>query len=217
MNPKPVRSDAEGSKTQNLKWARLAAKNNVDAAENQVKLSLGELSDFADEQGAVESYDLRDVSDGILGKSGSLRRKENVAGSIRPSKIAGERDTNHSPDSAPIQRISLNHQNRPAKPRSRTRWLRQVCPVHLALGDYHSTRLSVRLDAAERAGSGRVSTVLHTSFMASVIASGSWRARYSSTASTYRRLRDFLRRREKRSASAYSLSGIEIAVFIPAV
>jgi hypothetical protein len=26
-----------------------------------------------------------------------------------------------------------------------------------------------------------------------------------------------LRRREKRSASAYSLSGIEIAVFIPAV
>ena len=195
----------------------LTAKNNVDAAKNQVKLPLGKFPDLSDEQGAVERYDLRDVSNGILGKAGSLRRKENVAGSVSPSKIAGERDTNHSPDSAPIQGISLNHQNRPAKPGAGTRWLRQVCPVHVALSDYHSTRLSVRLDAAERAGSGRVSTVLHTSFMASVIASGSWRARYSSTASTYSRLRDFLRRREKRSASTYSLSGIEMAVFIPAV
>jgi len=197
--------------------ARLAAKNDVDAAKNQVELSLGELSDFADEQGAVESHDLRDVRNGIFRKSGSLRREENVAGSIRPSKIAGERDTNRSPDPAPIQGVALNHQNRPAKPRSGAGRLRQVCPVNVALGDYHSTRLSVRLDAAEMAGSDRVSTVLHTWFMASVISSGSWRARYSSTASTYSRLRDFLRRREKRSASAYSLSGIEMAVFIPAV
>ncbi len=202
---------------QNLQCAILAAENDVDAAKNQVELSLGELCNFPHEQSAVESYDLRDVGNGILGKAASLRRKENVAGSVRPSKIAGERNTNHSPDPAPIQGVSLNHQDRPAKSRSGACRLRQIGPVHVTLGDYHSTRLSVRLDAAEIAGSGRVSTVLHTWFMASVIASGSWRARYSSTASTYSRLRDFLRRREKRSASAYSLSGIEIAVFIPAV
>ncbi len=213
----PLSGNNLKSKIQNLKWVKLAAKDNIDAAKNQVKLPLGEFPDFPHEQGAVESYDLRDVGNGVLGKSGSLRRKKDVARSVRPSKVAGERDTNHGPDPAPVQGVSLNHQDRPAKPRSGACRLRQVCPVHVALGDYHSTRLSVRLDAAETAGSGRVSIVLHTWFMASVIASRSWRARYSSMASTYSRLRDFLRRREKRSASAYSLSGIEMAVFIPAV
>lgn len=213
----PLSGNNVKSKIENLKWIKLAAENDVDAAKNQVELSLGELSDFADKQGAVESYDLRDVGNGIFRESRGLLRKKNVSGSVRPSKIAGERDTNHSPDSAPIQGVSLNHQDRPSKPGSGACRLRQICPVYVTLGDYHSTRLSVRLDAAEMAGSGRVSTVLHTWFIASVIASGSWRARYSSTASTYSRLRDFLRRREKRSASAYSLSGIEIAVFIPAV
>ena len=164
------------SRTRNLRRARLAAKNNVDAAKNQVKLSLGKFPDLPNEQRAVESYNLRDVSNGILGKARNLRRKENVAGSVRPSKIAGERDTNHSPDPAPVQGFSLNHQNRPAKTGTGTRWHRQVCPVHVALSDYHSTCLSVRLDAAETVGSSRVSTVLHTSFMASVMGNGfiSW-------------------------------------------
>jgi hypothetical protein len=202
---------------ENLRWAILTTEDNVDAAKDQVKLPLGEFPDFPDKQDAVESYKLRNVGDGVLGKSGSLRSKKNIARSVAPSQIARQGNTDHSPDPAPVQSVSLNYQNRPAKSGAGTRRLWQVCPVDVTLGDYHSTRLSVRLDAAERPGSGRVSTVLHTSFIASVIESGSWCARYSSTASTYSRLRDFLWRREKRSASANSLSGIEIAVFIPAV
>jgi hypothetical protein len=202
---------------ENLEWADLAAKNDIDAAENQVKLPFGKFPNFAGEQSTVESDELRDVSNRVFGKSGRLRSKKDIARSVDPSQIAGQGNTNHGPDPAPVQGVSLDYEDRPAKSGARTRGLRQICPVDVALRDYHSMRLSVRLDAADRPGSGRVSTVLHTSFMASVIASGSWRARYSSTASTYSRLRDFLRRREKRSASAYSLSGIEMAVFIPGV
>lgn len=161
----------------------LTAEDDIDACENQIDLPLGEFPDFPGEQGTVEGYDLGDVGDRVPRKSSGLRRKEDIARGVRPPKIAGERDTDNGPDSAPVQGISLDYDDRPSKPGTRTRWLRQVCPIHVALGDYHSTRLSVRLAAPETAGSGRVSTVLHTRFMASVIASGSWRARYSSTAS----------------------------------
>ena len=202
---------------ENLERADLAAKNDIDASENQVKLPFGKFPNFAGEQSTVESDELRDVGNAVLGKSGRLRPKKDIARSVGPSQIAGQGNTDHGPDPAPVQSVSLDYGDRPARSGARTRRFRQICPVNVALRDYHSMRLSVRLDAADRPGSGRVSTVLHTSFMASVIASGSWRARYSSTASTYSRLRDFLRRREKRSASAYSLSGIEMAVFIPGV
>ena len=49
----------------------------------------------------------------------------------------------------------------------------RVGPVQMPLGDYHSTSSSVRLAAAERAGSEYVSIASQTRFIASVTASGS--------------------------------------------
>ena len=79
---------------------------------------------------------------------------------------------------------------------------------------YHSLRLSIRRAAADTNLSVGSSTSVQTRFIASVIASGAWRAMYSLTASPYRRLRDFLVRRARRSAPSNTSSGMETAVFI---
>ena len=206
MNPK---SEILGSS--------LTAKDNIDAGKNQVKLSFGQLSDLAAEQDTIESNDLRNVSNRVLWKACGSRGKQDVTWSVCPAEITGHRDADDGPDPASVEGVALDHDYGSPKAGSGTAWCRQVRPVDVALGNYHSTRLRVRLAAAERAGSGRESTSPHTRFIASVTASGSWRARYSATASAYSRLRDFLWRRDRRSASVYSLSGMEIAVFIPKV
>ena len=195
----------------------LTAKNDIDAANDQFELVLGELPDLTGEQGAIESHDLRNVSHGILWQPRGSRGKQDVTWSVCPAEITGHRDADDGPDPASVEGVALDHDYGSPKAGSGTAWCRQVRPVDVALGNYHSTRLRVRLAAAERAGSGRESTSPHTRFIASVTASGSWRARYSATASAYSRLRDFLWRRDRRSASVYSLSGMEIAVFIPKV
>jgi len=195
----------------------LATKDNIDAGENRVKLPLGKLSDFAAKQNAIESDDLRNVGHGVLWKPRGAGGKRDITRGLSPSKVAGQWDADNSSDSAAVEGISLDYDHGSPKPRTRTRRVRQVRPTNLTLGDYHSTRLRVRLAAAETAGSAWVSIALHTRFIAAVTASGSWRAIYSATASAYSRLLGCLRRRESRSASRYSLSGIEIAVFIPTV
>lgn len=151
----------------------LTAEDDIDACEDQFQLAFGQLPNLTGEQGAIEGYDLRDIGDRVSGKASSPRRKEDVARGICPSEIAGQWDADNGPDPTPVQAISLDYQDRPPKPGARTCWLRQVCPIHVALGDYHSTALSVRLAAAETAGSGRMSTASHTRFIASVMASGS--------------------------------------------
>ena len=207
----------EADPPQAEKWAMLTAKNDINAADDQFELALGELPNSTGEQGAIESHDLRNVSNGILWKPRGSRGKQDITRSLRPSKIAGQRNAHNGSDPASVESLPLDYDDRSSKPGTGTRWSRQVRPVNVALGDYHSTRLSVRLAAAEMAGSGRVSTSPHTWFIASVTASGSWRARYSATASAYTWLLDFLWRRDRRSASAYILSGMEMAVFIPKV
>ncbi len=160
---------------------------------------------------------MRNIGDRVFWKPRGSRGKQDIAGRIRPSEIAGQRHADDGSDPASIEDISLDYNYWSSKPRTGARRIRQVRPVNVALGNYHSTRLRMRRAAAEMAGSGRVSTTSHTRFIASVTASVSWRARYSATASVYSWLRDFLRRRDRRSASEYILSGMEMAVFIPKV
>ena len=57
----------------------------------------------------------------------------------------------------------------------------------------------------------------HTRFMASVTSSCAWRARYSSSAAVYTSLRDRRPCAASRSARAKMSSGMDTAVFIPAV
>ena len=84
---------------------------------------------------------------------------------------------------AAVERVALHHDDRAAEPRPRARGVRQIRPTDVALCHYHSVRCRMRRAAAESAGSGRVSSVSQTRFIASVIASESWRATYSATAS----------------------------------
>ena len=193
------------------------AEDDIDAGEDQVQLSFGEFLDFTAMQSTIEGNNLRNISNRVPWKPRCSRRKQDIARGLRPSNVACQWHANDRPDTAPVESISLNYDNRSSEAGAGTCRIWQVRPVHMALGDYHSTCWSTRLAAAETAGSGRVSTASHTLFIASVTASGSWRARYSVTASVYTLLRDFLSRRDRRSASAYTLSGIEMAVFIPKV
>ena len=193
------------------------AEDDIDACEDQIQLSFGEFPDFTAKQTTIEGNNLRNISNRVPWKPRCSRRKQDITRGLRPSKVACQWHANDRPDTAPVESISLNYDDRSSKAGAGTCRIWQVRPVHMALGNYHSTCWSVRLAAAETAGSGRVSTASHTLFIASVTASGSWRARYSVTASVYTLLRDFLSRRDRRSASAYTWSGIEMAVFIPGV
>lgn len=169
MRTRAGRTRQIGSKT----WSSLTAKNDIDAGENQVKLPFGQLSGFAAKQGTIESDDLRNVGNRVFRKPCGLRGKQDITRGLRPSKIAGQRDADHGFDPASVHGVTLDHHHGPSKAWTRTRGIRQVCPINVALGNYHSTRLSMRLAAAETTGSGRVSTASHTLFIASVTASGS--------------------------------------------
>src|SRR2546428_3938995 len=197
--------------------AALSPEHDVDAGEDQVDLPARQTTDTAGQERPVERQDLRDVGDRVLRQPGASRPKDRVARSVCPTEVAGQWNTYHGRDPAPIERVALNDEHRPAKAGTRARGRRQVGPAHVALCNYHSLRSRMRRAAAERAGSGRASTSEHTSFIASVIASGSCRARYSATASLKSALRDFFNRRARRSASAKRASGMESAVFIPEV
>src|SRR5437763_9692592 len=94
----------------------------------------------------------------------------------------------------------------------------QACPPHIALGDaHHSFLLRVRLAASRTNESSDSPTSSNVLFIASVMASASWRARYSSIALAYNSLLDLFCRRAKCSALRNTSSEIDMAVFIPEV
>ena len=99
----------EADPPQAEKWAMLAAKNDINAADDQFELALGELPNFTGEQGAIESHDLRNVSNGILWKPRGSRGKQDITRSLRPSKIAGQRNADERRDPASIHCVALDH------------------------------------------------------------------------------------------------------------
>lgn len=192
-----------------------AAEDNVDPGEYQLRLLSGKLGDPFREQRSINGYNLRDVRNRIPRKASGWGAQQHVARCVRPAKIARQRNAEHGGDPAAVERFTLDDEDGPPKTGPRAHWIRQVGPPDFALRDYyHSTRRRSLLAEAAMAGSTPGSIASHTRFNASVSASGSWRATYSRTACAYRRLRDVLRRRASRSASAWRSSGIEMAVFI---
>jgi len=100
------------------------------------------------ERGPVESNDLRDVGGRVLGQTGHLGREEDVAGSLGPGQVAGERDAHHCGDTAAVESVTLDHDDRPAKARLGAARLPEVGPPDFALGDHQSNRSNVRSAAA---------------------------------------------------------------------
>src|SRR6266536_45011 len=161
----------------------LPAEHDVQPREHELQLLLRDAADTLREEGAVERDDLRDVGDGLLGEAGAPRRQENVAGRLGPFEVARERHAHDGRDAAPVEGVALDDENGPAEPRSGARRRGKVGPADVALGDHHSERSSTWRAAAEPNLSSLVSTSAASRSMASVIASGSWRATYSATAS----------------------------------
>jgi len=97
---------------------------------------------------------------------------------------AEHRNADDRRQSAAVGGIALQHHDRTAKARPRSGRVRKVRPPRLPLPDrYHSVRSRIRRAAAETAGSACRPTSSQTRLIASVIASGSCRDRYSATAS----------------------------------
>jgi hypothetical protein len=88
--------------------------------------------------------------------------------------IGGQRNADDGGNAAPIEGVTLHHNDRPAETRARTCWRGEVRPPDLALRDYHSLRSRVRRAAEETNGSFVSPASAHARFMASVTSSGAW-------------------------------------------
>ena len=99
----------------------------------------------------------------------------------------------------------------------RARRLRQLGPADVALGDHHSVSASIRRPAAARKASSFPPISSHARFMASVTSSCARRSRYSLSAAAYTSLRVRLPCEASRSARSKMSSGMETAIFIPAI
>ena len=133
-----------------------------------------ESPDLFREKGPIKSNDLRNIRHRILGQTRRLGGKEGIAGSSGPNDVARKGHAHHRRDPTPIQGVSLDDHDRPAKSRTRPGRFRQVSPPDFPLADvYHSTL--VRTRRAARATNGSESglpSCSTTAFMSSVTSSG---------------------------------------------
>jgi hypothetical protein len=125
------------------------------------------------DNGPVDRHDLRDIGDRILWQSGGGRVEQNITWGLCQLEIAGERHTNGRREATAVKSIALDDDDGTSKSRTRTDGLRKIGPAHVTLTDYHSESRRIRLDAADRNSSGRVSTWSEMRFIASVIESES--------------------------------------------
>ena len=87
----------------------LTTQDDIDAGKNQIQLSLGQLPNFFYQQFAIESNDLRDIRNGVFRKTCRSGKKKYVTGGFGPAKIAGQRNADNRPQSAPIKRVPLDN------------------------------------------------------------------------------------------------------------
>lgn len=137
-----------------------------------MELATADSSGSLDEQRTIQGDDLRGTGDRVLRQPGGASRELDVPGCVLPAKIARERYAHDCLDAATIEAIPLHHNDRTPEARAGTDGIREVCPVNVALGDYHSVLSRIRRAASVMNGSGRLSSSSHTRFMASVMASG---------------------------------------------
>lgn len=86
----------------------------------------------------IHRHKLRDVGDGVPGQSGAGRWQEHVAGGVEVSRVRRQGHADHRPESASVEGVGLDDEDRPAKPALGSLWLPEVGPPHFAPRDYHS-------------------------------------------------------------------------------
>lgn len=80
----------------------LLPKDHVNTCKNQLQLSAWQFPHTLCKEIAIQSYDLRDVGDGIFWQPGQATRQRDISWRIRPAKIAGQRDDYDGRDAAPV-------------------------------------------------------------------------------------------------------------------
>ena len=195
----------------------LTTKDGVDGIQQQIELDQRNPARAFLKKPPVKGNDLSRVRDRVLRQTRHRSGQQHVSRRVRPPKVASQRDTDRRGQSAPVQCIALDDNDRSANPRPRANRRRQLGPADVALGDHHTVSVSTRLPAAARKASSFPPISPHTRFIASVTSSGVCRARYSSSAAAYTSLRDRRSCMASRSARSKMSSGMDTAVFIPAV
>jgi len=152
----------------------LFAKDSVDPGEHQSQFGGGQPAHARREQILVDTYDLRHVSHGILRQPRKTRRKMDVPWGQGPFEIAGQRNADNGGNAAPIESVTLHHNDWPAQTGTGARWRREIRPPDLTLRDYHSLRPKVRRAAVDTNRSFVSPASAHARFMASVTSSGAW-------------------------------------------
>ena len=121
----------------------------------------------------VQGNNQGNVRHRVLRKAGYRRFQQHVSGGQGPFGVACQRDANDRPNSASVDSITLNHQDRTPEAGSRADWLVEICPAHITLANYHSTRRNVCRAALRVNSSASAPTTSRTLFIEDVILSSS--------------------------------------------
>ncbi len=196
-------------------WS-LAPEDQVDSREDKLQGCCGQNARTLGKGCAVYGDDLRHVRNGVSREPGRTRKQQDVTWCIRQREISGDTYANHSSEPASVERVSLDHDERPTISGLRPARLGKICPPR-PLRDHHSLWPRARRAASftKRSSSSDSPATSRTAFSLSVTSSEEWRRTYSRRASAYTSLRDRPDPRTRCSTASKSSSGREIAVFIP--
>lgn len=131
-----------GGLAQRLERADSAAEYGVDAGKNELEPATRDLADAITEDLFIQRGHQRDVRNGVLSQTRFLGAKQDVSGGIRPSEIAGKRDTDHGSDLTSVDRIALRYHDRTSVSGFGAGGFFEIGPPDISLLDYHSTRRS---------------------------------------------------------------------------
>jgi hypothetical protein len=92
--------------------ASLPTEDEVYPGKDELQIAGGEASDALGQQRAVDGQDLRDLRDGVFGKSGALSVEEHVAGRDAQAQVACEGHYDGRGDAARIEALALYHRHR---------------------------------------------------------------------------------------------------------
>ena len=116
----------------------------VNARENELKSAARNFTQAISKGLFTQRCYQRDVCHRVLWQTCFVTTKQDVAGCIGPLQVTGQRDADYRCDIAPVERVTLRHNDRTAVSRLRTAGLLEIRPPDFGLLNYHSTRRNTR-------------------------------------------------------------------------
>ncbi len=91
-----------------------------------------------------QGKDLRYIYHAIFRQVGFCFIKQQITGTFCPGKIGRDGAHDHCSDSAVVEEIALNNDNRADISLCRSDWLAEISPIDVPLDDHHSPSIRVR-------------------------------------------------------------------------